>query len=158
MPDPTAEAKKLEATYSTAFWDTMHTDMPTNALKAGSDRAGGYLVPDAYEDKLVETLTQENVLRQIGHRIQTAQKMHIPVVESMEAADWIMENKPMKFIDAEFGEIVLDAYKLGASILVTDEILEDRGVDLKKHTPDRPNSLAGRRLPASAGIAGFHPD
>lgn len=135
-PDPTAVAKKLEAAYSTAFWDTMHTGMPTNALKAGSDGAGGYLVPDTYEEKLVEALTRENVLRQAGHRIQTTRRMHIPVVESSGAADWIKENMPMKFMDIAFGEIILDAYKLGTSILVTDEMLEDGGVDLEKHILD----------------------
>lgn len=135
-PDPAAEAKKQSAAYSTAFWDTMHTGMATNALKSGSDGAGGYLVPDTYEEKLLEALTQENVLRKISHRIQTSQRLRIPVVESMGVANWIMENQPMKFIDAEFGEIVLDAYKLGTSILVTDEMLEDNGVNLEKHILD----------------------
>lgn len=135
-PESTAEAKKRAAAYRTAFWETMHTGMPTNALKAGSDGSGGYLVPDTYEENLVEALTRENVLRKISHRIQTTRRLRIPVVESMGAADWIVENQPMKFVDAKFGEIVLDAYKLGTSILVTDEMLEDNGVDLEKHILD----------------------
>ena len=43
------------------------------------------------------------------------------------------ENEPYTFCEAEFGEIVIDAYKLGSSILVSDELLEDCGVDLNKY-------------------------
>ena len=46
------------AAYSKAFWEHMHTGMPENALREGSDGAGGYLVPDEYEDQLVEGLKE----------------------------------------------------------------------------------------------------
>ena len=49
-------AKENAAVYNRAFWEHMHTGMPENALKEGSDGAGGYLVPDEYDDKLVEGL------------------------------------------------------------------------------------------------------
>ena len=50
-----AAIRKAEI-YNEAFWDTMHTGMPHNALKEGSDGSGGYLVPDTYEDKLVSLI------------------------------------------------------------------------------------------------------
>ena len=49
-------AKEKAAAYNRAFWEHMHTGMPENALREGSDGAGGYLVPDEYEKKLVEGL------------------------------------------------------------------------------------------------------
>lgn len=127
-----AAARKAEA-YNTAFWDTMHTGMPNNALMEGSDGTGGYLVPNTYEGKLVKALSHKNVLRQISRTIQTTHRMHIPVAGDGEGADWIPENTVMKFMEAEFGEVILDAHKLATSIRASDEMLEDGGVDLKKH-------------------------
>lgn len=129
----TAEAKKKAKAYNTAFWETMHTGMPQNTLKEGSDGSGGYLVPDTYDDRLVQALKQKNVLRQIATVIPTTQKLTIPVSLGGENASWMPENEPYTFCEAEFGEIEIDAYKLGSSILVSDELLEDCGVDLKKY-------------------------
>ena len=129
----TAEAKKKAEAYNTAFWETMHTGMPQNALKEGSDGSGGYLVPDTYDDRLVQALKQKNVLRQIATIVLTTQKLTIPVSLGGENASWMPENEPYTFCEAEFGEIEIDAYKLGSSIRVSDELLEDGGVDLKKY-------------------------
>lgn len=131
--DKTAEAKKKAEAYNTAFWETMHTGMPQNALKEGSDGSGGYLVPDTYDDRLVQALKQKNVLRQIATIVPTTQKLTIPVSLGGENASWMPENEPYTFCEAEFGEIEIDAYKLGSSILVSDELLEDGGVDLEKY-------------------------
>lgn len=133
-PDPSAEAKKQAAAYNTAFWEHMHTGLPQNSLKVGSDGAGGYLVPDTYDDKLVQALAQKNVLRQIATTIPTTHKLHIPVAyDTDDAAAWIMEGEPWSINEAAFGEVVLDAYKLATSILASDEMLEDGGVDIEEH-------------------------
>ena len=129
----TAEAKKKAEAYNIAFWETMHTGMPQNALKEGSDGSGGYLVPDTYDDRLVQALKQKNVLRQIATIVPTTQKLTIPVSLGGENASWMTENEPYTLCEAEFGEIEIDAYKLGSSILVSDELLEDGGVDLEKY-------------------------
>ncbi len=134
--DKTEAAARKAAAYNTAFWDTMHTGMPHNALKEGSDGTGGYLVPNTYEDKLVKSLSRKNVLRQISRTIQTTHRMHIPVAGDGEGADWIPENTVMKFMEAEFGEVILDAHKLAASIRASDEMLEDGGVDLEQYIMD----------------------
>lgn len=130
-----AAARKAKA-YNEAFWDTMHTGMPHNALKEGSDGAGGYLVPDTYHDRMVKALAQKNVLRQISKVITTTHRTHIPIANDVDAADWIPENTAIKFLDAEFGEVILDAYKLVTSICASDEMLEDSGVDLEKYILD----------------------
>ena len=129
----TAEAKKKAEAYNTAFWETMHTGMPQNTLKEGSDGSGGYLVPDTYDDRLVQALKQKNVFRQIATIIPTTQKLTIPVSLGGENASWMPENEPYTFCEAEFGGIEINAYKLGSSILVSDELLEDGGVDLEKY-------------------------
>lgn len=140
----TAAAIRKAKIYNEAFWDTMHTGMPHNTLKEGGDGSGGYLVPDTYEDKLVNALASKNVLRQIGHIIKTTHRTHIPVAGDVDTADWVPENTVMKFMDAEFGEVILDAYKLATSIRASDEMLEDGGVDLEKYILDMFSERIGK--------------
>lgn len=140
----TAAAIRKAEIYNEAFWDTMHTGMPHNALKEGSDGSGGYLVPDTYEDKLVKALASKNVLRQICHVITTSHQLHIPIAGDVDCADWVPENTVMKFMDAEFGEVILDAYKLATSIRASDEMLEDGGVDLEKYILDMFSERIGK--------------
>lgn len=132
-PDPSAEARKQAEAYNTAFWEIMHTGMPQNGLKVGSDGAGGYLVPDIYEEELVRALAERNVIRQIATTIPTTNKLHIPVAHGVGDATWVIEGQPWSFSEASFGEVVLDAHKLATSILASDEMLEDGGVDIEKH-------------------------
>ena len=138
-----AAIRKAEA-YNEAFWDTMHTGMPHNALKEGSDGTGGYLVPDTYHDRIVKALADRNVLRQISKVITTTHRTHIPVAKNVDAADWIPENTAIKFLDAEFGEVILDAYKLVTSIRASDEMLEDNGIDLEKYILDMFSERIGK--------------
>ena len=138
-----AAIRKAEA-YNEAFWDTMHTGMPHNALKEGSDGAGGYLVPDTYHDRMVKALADRNVLRQISKVITTTHRTHIPVANDVDAADWIPENTAITFLDAKFGEVILDAYKLVTSIRASDEMLEDNGVDLEKYILDMFSERIGK--------------
>lgn len=127
-----ANTLKTEA-YCAAFWEGMHTGLPLNALKEGSDGAGGYLVPDTYEETLVEALNEKNVLRQIGRTIQTTRKLDIPVAYGGGDAVWAREGEPFAFTDVEFGKVTIDAHKLATSILVSDEMLEDGGIDLEAY-------------------------
>lgn len=111
----------------------MHTGMPQNAMKEGSDGSGGYLVPDTFDEKLTEQLAQENVLRKISQVFKTSRRLRIPVAEDMDCAAWVPEGTPIPFLDAEIGEIVIDAHKLATSIKVSDELLEDSGFDLEAY-------------------------
>lgn len=140
----TAAAIRKAEIYNEAFWDTMHTGMPHNALKEGSDGSGGYLIPSTYDNRLVKALADKNVLRQIGHIIKTTHRTHIPVAGDVDTADWVPENTVMKFMDAEFGEVILDAYKLATSIRTSDEMMEDGGVDLEKYILDMFSERIGK--------------
>ena len=127
----TAEAKKKAEAYNTAFWETMHTGMPQNTLKEGSDGSGGFLVPDTFEKKLVEGLTKDNLLRRLGTVLKTTKTMKIPRVVEEGSAAWIPEGEIVRVSETTFGEIVLDAYKLAKRILVSDELLEDADFDVE---------------------------
>ena len=118
--------------YNRTFWDFMRDGMPRNALKENSDGAGGYLVPDEYELKLVSALENENHLRRISNVIQTRHRLIIPTVIGHCAAAWNEEGEQITETEPSFGQIVLDAYKMGTLILASDELLEDSGADIEK--------------------------
>ena len=132
-PDPSAEAIKKAKAYNTAFWDTMHTGMPQDTLKEGSDGTGGYLVPDTFEQKIISGLTEGNLLRRLGTTVQTNRTMRIPTANSDAEATWIPENLSIPVSDVTYGEIVLNAYKLAHKVLVSDEMLEDAEFDLEDY-------------------------
>ena len=132
-PDKTAIEQKKAKAYNTAFWETMHTGIPSDALKEGGDGSGGYLVPDTYEDTLVEALRKENVLRRLGYTIQTTRDLNIAVAHDSGGAAWVKENEPIYPVDAAFDKLVLGAYKLATSVRISDELLEDSGFDLERY-------------------------
>lgn len=59
--------------------------------------------------------------------------MHIPIGRGIDNACWMVEGQAAPFGEAKFEEVVIDAHKLAASILASDEMLEDGGVDLEKY-------------------------
>ena len=66
------------------------------------------------------------------------------MAEGVDCADWVPEGTAIKFMDAEFGEVILDAYKLATSIRATDEMLEDGGVDIEKFILDMFSERIGK--------------
>ena len=131
--DAAQEQQKARAAYNCAFWEHMYSGIPENTLRDGGDTAKGFLVPDTYEDKLVETLREANFLRSIGTVLNTTQDLHIPVVMKNGDAQWIGETERYFNADIEFGEIILGAHKLGTMTLLSDELLADSGIDLEAY-------------------------
>lgn len=127
------ETELKKAAYSLAFWEHMHTGMPENSLKAGSDGAGGYLIPDEFENKLLEGLKEHNVLRKLAHTIPTTHKLLIPTEQGGSLAQWTDEEAPYPESDISFGQVELSAHKLAMRVLVTDEMLEDSGINLEEY-------------------------
>ena len=44
----------------------------SNILQEGVDADGGYLVPEEYDHRLIDVLTEENIIRGLGHIITTS--------------------------------------------------------------------------------------
>lgn len=123
--------------YDQSFWNMMRGNVSANvmnALKEGSDSDGGYLVPDEFENQLIQKLHQENVLRSISHVIQTSSGDHkIPVVASEGTASWLDEEAAYTESNSSFGQVTLGAHKLGTLIKVSDELLNDSAFDLTSY-------------------------
>ncbi len=105
----------------------------TDALKVGSDKEGGYLVPDEMEKKLVKAMENKSVVRTLGNVIKTENLLRIPGVSSHGTAHWIEEGGEMIFEDEQFYQVIIDAHKNAYITLVTEELLEDAGFDVEQH-------------------------
>ena len=108
-----------------------------NALQEGTDSKGGYLVPEEFEKRVIEKLTELNVIRQNAHVITTSGTHNIPVEASAGEAAWIDEEGEYQGTDPAFGQVVLNAYKVGQMIKVSDELLEDASFDLETYIADQ---------------------
>lgn len=124
--------------YRSNFWNAMRSKTPmpqvVDALRIGSDTEGGYLVPDEYERTLVEALQEENIFRSLAHIIRTASgERKIPVVSSKGTASWIEEGGAFPESDDTFGQVTIGAYKLGTTIKISEELLNDSVFDLENY-------------------------
>ena len=134
----TAKTGRASDEYRQNFWNMMRskTPMPTvmNALQIGTDSEGGYLVPDEYEQTLVEALEEENVFRQLAKVIRTSSgDRKIPVVATKGTASWIDEEGAYLESDDAFGQVSIGAYKVGTMIKVSEELLNDSVFDLEAY-------------------------
>ena len=133
-----ADEKKGRAadSYRKAFWNTIRVKYPSsevfNALQEGVGSEGGYLVPDEYENTLIQALNEETVIRQFAKVIKTSSGTHkIPVVASHGDAAWMEEEDAFTASDDSFGQVNLDAHKVGTLIKVSEELLNDSAFDLE---------------------------
>lgn len=116
--------------YNGAFWQAMRNKVVpyevTNALQIGTDSEGGYLVPDEFEQRLIDGLQEENIMRGIATTIQTASgDRKIPVVSSHGSASWTDEEALITDSDDAFGQVTLGAYKLATAVKVSEELMND---------------------------------
>ena len=60
--------------YKTAVLDALRSNFRkvSNVLSEGVDANGGYLVPEEYDKRLIDVLTEENVMRRLGTSITTS--------------------------------------------------------------------------------------
>lgn len=105
----------------------------SNVLQEGIDANGGYLVPDEYDSRLIDGLTEENIFRKLGTTIKTSGEHKINIAGTKPAAAWIDEGGALTFGDATFSQIVLDAHKLHVAVKVTEELLYDNAFNLESY-------------------------
>ena len=105
----------------------------SNVLEEGNDANGGYLVPDEWDKRLIDVLTEENIMRTLGTRITTSGEHKINIAATKPAASWVEEGGALTFGDATFDQKNLDAHKLHVAIKVTEELLYDNAFNLENY-------------------------
>lgn len=102
-----------------------------NALEAGVDSEGGYLVPEEWASSVVRELAELVIMRKYAKVIQTASDRNIPIQTSRGAFTWIDEEGSYGTNDPAYNNVVLSAYKLGGIIQVSEELLQDNAFNLE---------------------------
>lgn len=131
--------------YRKAMLDALRCNFKrvSNVLEEGVDANGGYLVPDEYDRRLIDGLTESNVMRSLATTITTSGEHKINIAATKPAASWIEEGGALTFGDATFDQILLDAHKLHVAIKVTEELLYDNAFDLEGYILDQFSKALG---------------
>lgn len=137
-PNQTQEIQNRAAdNYKKAFWNMMRGKLNIevqNTLTIGIDTQGGYLVPDEFENTLLQALEEENVFRRIASVIKTSNRdMRIPMIAAHGTAAWADEGAAITESDEVFGQIYIGAHKLATMLKVSEELLGDSGFDFPKY-------------------------
>ena len=125
--------------YRKAMLDAFRSNFKrvSNILQEGVDADGGYLVPEEYDRRLIDTLSEENIMRRLATIITTSGEHKSNIAATKPAASWIEEGGALTFGDATFSQILLDAHKLHVAIKVTEELLYDNAFDLEGYILDQ---------------------
>ena len=137
-PENTGAEKKTGRAsdeYKEAYLRAIRTEFKqiSDVMEEGADANGGYLVPDEYDSRLIDVLTEENIMRSHGTTITTSGEHKINIAATKPAASWIEEGDPLTFGNATFSQITLDAYKLHVAIKVTEELLYDSMFNIENY-------------------------
>lgn len=125
--------------YRKAMLDAFRSNFKrvSNILQEGVEADGGYLVPEEYDRRLIDTLSEENIMRRLATIITTSGEHKINIAATKPAASWIEEGGALTFGDATFSQILLDAHKLHVAIKVTEELLYDNAFNLEGYILDQ---------------------
>lgn len=105
-----------------------------NDLEVGTAAEGGYLVPDEFERKLIESLDENNIFRRLATVIRTDNgTLKIPVVSSKGTAAWLDEEAAFTATDDVFTQVTLGAYKVGRLVKISDELLADSAFNMSNY-------------------------
>jgi HK97 family phage major capsid protein len=120
------------------------------ALQEGTDSEGGYLTETVLERRLVQTLQDQNIMRQLALVINTTSDRNISVESTVGSATWTAEEAAYTESDSAFSQISLGAYKIATIMKVSEELMQDSIFDMDSYV----GTNFGRRI-AEAEEAAF---
>ncbi|MCM1506958.1 MAG: phage major capsid protein [Ruminococcus flavefaciens] len=135
LSTPNAKTGRASDEYKNAILTALRTNFKqvSDVLQEGVDSDGGYLVPVEYDKRLIDVLDEENIVRKLATRITTSGEHRINVAATKPAAAWIEEGEALKWSDATFDQILMDAHKLHVAVKVTEELLYDNAFGLENY-------------------------
>lgn len=142
--------------YRAAFGTYLRTGQPQaelRTLSSGTNTAGGYIVPETLENRIVEKLYEAGMVRQLATVRSTPDDRKIAVEGSLGAASWVGEGSPISQVDVSFDQLTIGAYKAATSIQVNRELMDDSVFDLESYLVDK-LTLRISRLTEDAYING----
>ena len=118
------------------------------AQAAGTDNKGGYTVPKEMQARIAEQMKAFGGIASVAQILNTADGRVITWATSngtAEEGELIGENAAATELDTEFGTAELGAKKLSSKIIrVSNELLQDSGVDIEEYLSRRIAERIGR--------------
>ena len=137
QPNTETKTGKASDEYRKAFWKAMKNKNSfevQNALTIGTDSEGGYLIPDEFEQTIIDGLADENIIRQLANVITTSfGDKKIPVSASHGTATWTDEGDAYNESDDSFGIVTIGAHKLTTIIKVSEELINDSVFNIERY-------------------------
>lgn len=135
METESAKPFRERTAYKNAMVDALRTNFRkvSDVLQEGVDADGGYLVPVEYDNRLIQVLEEENIMRALATKITTSGEHKINIAATTPAALWVEEGGALTFGDATFDQKFVDSHKLHVAIKVTEELLYDSAFALEKY-------------------------
>jgi HK97 family phage major capsid protein len=106
-------------------------DMSSGQTSGGD--TGGYLIPQSWEQSILERTREQFVMRQIATVEYSGTDRNIPVEDDIGAAAWIDEAADYPASDMSFDSKSMAAYKVGRIVKVSEELLMDNQYNLEQH-------------------------
>lgn len=128
---------------SNEYKDAMETALRSNfrkvsdILQEGVDGDGGYLVPDEMDARLISTISEENIMRNLATIITTSGSHKMNIDAGGVAAKWVEEGGALTFSDGKFAQKILDAHKLVVAVKVTEELAYDSAFNISSYITDK---------------------
>jgi HK97 family phage major capsid protein len=123
------------------------------ALSKATATAGGNTVPTSFYDRLVAHLIQTSAILQSGAMIlntDSGETIQVPKTTAHSTASIVTEGSPISASDPAFGQVSLGAFKYGAMIQVSRELIADTGVDLEGYLAMQAGRALGNAFGAHA--------
>jgi HK97 family phage major capsid protein len=104
-------------------------------LSKASAGAGANLVPTAFSDQIINILRFMGPINQLANTMTTdnGDALQVPAVTAHGVATWTAENAGYTASDETFGQITLNAFKAGRTVIVSEELLVDAAFGLDNY-------------------------
>lgn len=99
--------------------------MPNQTLLTSAEGMGGIL-PEEYGDLIVLPVQKNSVAYQVATLVNTSSnELHVPLIVSDTAAEWVAEGQEINPSEGVFGEIVSTPRKIAALTKISRELADD---------------------------------
>ncbi|WP_041522981.1 phage major capsid protein [Gilvimarinus agarilyticus] len=119
-----------------------------NTMSTGTPAEGGYLVPEQFGDRLIESLKDFGGMRDVATIMSTESgaTINYPTTDATsEEGELIAENTEVDDEDPSFGTVGLGAFMFSSKgVAVPFQLLQDTGIDLEAHLYGRLGMRIGR--------------
>ncbi len=125
--------------YRMAYWHYLTVRNPAEleveeqrVLSKATAGAGANLVPTDFYNQIINIIRFTGPVNQLASVITTdsGETIQIPAVTSHGVATWTAENAAYTASDEVFGQVSLNAFKAGRTVIVSEELLTDAAFGL----------------------------